>query len=169
MSSAGSSILTPRPAGWPAAAVHSTAACRVRRLFSGRENPEPTQGGMRWSLGSSRRTRHSASDPGTVAMDVRASPPPKQGTDEATGSRSAPAHCGHAPGSRSGLWTRAERSPDLRARQRSEGSRPGGGGGGVGWLRVRGPLHSRRGSRGTHCRARCSPSKQYTTAFLPFR
>ena len=76
MSSAGSSILTPRPAGWPAAAVHSTAACRVRRLFSGRENPEPTQGGMRWSLGSSRRTRHSASDPGTVAMDVRASPPP---------------------------------------------------------------------------------------------
>lgn len=125
MSSAGSSILTPRPAGWPAAAVHSTAACRVQRLFSGRENPEPTQGGMTWSLGSSRRARHSASDPGTVAMDVRASPHPKQGTDEATGSPSAPAHCGHAPGSRSGLWTRAERSPDLRARQRSEGSRPG--------------------------------------------
>lgn len=75
MSSAGSSILTPRPAGWPAAAVHSTAACRVQRLFSGRENPEPTQGGMTWSLGSSRRARHSASDPGTVAMDVRASPP----------------------------------------------------------------------------------------------
>ena len=74
-------------------------------------------------------------------------PRPRQGTDEATAPRSAPAHCGHAPGSRSGLWTRAERSPDLPARQRSEGLCPGGGGGGVDWLRVRGPLHSRRGSR----------------------
>ena len=70
--------LTLRPAGWPAAAVHSTAACRVRRLFSSRENPEPTQRGMTWSLGSSRRTRHSASDPGRVAMDVQA-PPPQAG------------------------------------------------------------------------------------------
>lgn len=110
MGSAGSSILTLRPAGRPGAAVHSTAACRVRRLFFGRENPEPTQRGMTWSLGSSRRTRHSAPGPGSVARDVRVSPRPRQATDAATGSRERPRPLRPRPGSGQGCGPGAERS-----------------------------------------------------------
>lgn len=136
MGSAGSSILTLRPAGRPGAAVHSTAACRVRRLFSGRENPEPTQRGMTWSLGSSRRTRHSAPGPGSVARDVRVSPRPRQATDEATGSWERPRPLRPRPGLRSGLWAWGGAEPGSAG---EAGLRPGGGGGGVGWCRVQDP------------------------------